>query len=665
MCGTFAIVSPQLTVIWATSDVVDRTGIVLPDQYAKETPSGEKGRGGEAGLFVKLTKRVMALALLMLMALPVLSVSAGNAAAQDKSLKLYFVHTGEKAVITFKRNGKFDPKGLAQINQFLRDWRRNEPARMDPRLFDLVWEVYRRSGASDYIHVVSAYRSPTTNNMLRTRSRNTGVAKNSQHMLGKAMDFYIPGVKLSTLRGLAMQMQVGGVGYYPTSGSPFVHLDVGGVRAWPRMTRQELVQIFPNGNTIHLPADGKPLPGYETAMADYKRRVGADSIQIASTAGAGFRGDSERKRQPNLLAFLFGGGGADEEEDNVESAAPVVARRGAPAAKPAAEDEDEAPVAVASASPLTGQAQAQAQTQPPTQTIAAPVPLSRPAFRSDAGGLATALYSPARNPAQEALALQASAPAQAGGESFADLSAYNIPVPTLLGPRGFKGDAESGVMTASVGPMSAPEEIAAVPLPGQRPTMAAAAPATAAAKAEEQQELTPALVAALAQSVEPRPAAAPSVPVASAQPAPSQPASVQPALALPAPVVAAAPMPAQKPIETASASPKVIHSNKNAQFGDAFDAPRNSVSASTSALPIPSKGGRPNQTASGGALTGDVLAKWALNNNRANAAASMKAPRVVSRTLNNEYSAGYSGGGFRPVAATVAIDPSRFSGPNN
>lgn len=662
MCGTFAIVSPQLTVIWATWDVVDRTGIVLPDQYAKETPSGEKRRGGEAGLFVNLTKRVVAIALLMLMALPVLSVSASDASAQDKSLKLYFVHTGEKAVITFKRNGKFDPKGLAQINQFLRDWRRNEPARMDPRLFDLVWEVYRRSGASDYIHVVSAYRSPTTNNMLRTRSRNTGVAKNSQHMLGKAMDFYIPGVKLSTLRGLAMQMQVGGVGYYPTSGSPFVHLDVGGVRAWPRMTRQELVQIFPNGNTIHLPADGKPLPGYETAMADYKRRVGSDSIQIAGTAGGGIRGDgSERKRQPNLLAFLFGGGGADEEEDNEESAAPAVARRAPPAARPAADDEGEASVAVASALPLTGQTQNQAQAPAQAQTIAAPVPLSRPAFRSDAGGLATALYSPARNPAQEALALQASAPIQPSGETFADLSTYNIPVPTLLGPRGFKGDAESGVMTASVGPMPGPEEIASVPLPGQRPNMAAAAPA---AKAEEQQELTPALVAALAQSVEPRPAAVvPSMPVASAQPAPVP--------AQPAPALAVAPMPVQKPVETASASPKVIHSNKNAQFGDGFDAPRSPVTASTSALPIPAKGGRPGQpaaaphTANGGALTGDVLAQWALNNNRANAAASMKAPRVVSRTLNNEYSAGYSGGGFRPVAATVAIDPNRFSGPNN
>ncbi|MFJ1311849.1 DUF882 domain-containing protein [Agrobacterium sp. P15N1-A] len=221
----------------------------------------------------------------VLLALPAFVGSAYAAAAEDRSLKLFFTHTGERATITFKRDGKLDPRGLAQINQFLRDWRRNEPARMDPRLLDLVWEVYDRSGAQDYIHIVSAYRSPATNNMLRNRSRVTGVAKNSQHMLGKAMDFYLPGVKLATLRALAMQMQIGGVGFYPTSGSPFVHLDVGSVRAWPRMSRQELARIFPNGNTMHLPADGRPLPGYEQAVADYRRRVGPNSIRIASTAG--------------------------------------------------------------------------------------------------------------------------------------------------------------------------------------------------------------------------------------------------------------------------------------------------------------------------------------------------------------------------------------------
>ncbi|HEX2147904.1 MAG TPA: DUF882 domain-containing protein, partial [Pseudorhizobium sp.] len=232
-------------------------------------------------------------------AVPLLVATSSEAAAETRSLKLYFIHTRERAEIVFKRNGRYDQKGLQQINQFLRDWRRNEPTKMDPRLFDLVWEVYRRSGAKDYIHVVSAYRSPATNGALRSRSK--GVAKNSQHMLGKAMDFYIPGVKLATLRALAMQMQVGGVGYYPTSGSPFVHLDVGGVRAWPRMSRQELVKLFPNGNTVHLPADGKPLPGYQQALADYKKRVSSGSIEIASTAGGSAR--SQEKKRANLFAM--------------------------------------------------------------------------------------------------------------------------------------------------------------------------------------------------------------------------------------------------------------------------------------------------------------------------------------------------------------------------
>lgn len=216
-----------------------------------------------------------------------LSAFAGTATmafAEDRTLKLHFTHTGERAAITYKRNGKFDQKGLAQANRLLRDWRKNQSTRMDPRLLDLVWEVYQRSGATDYIRVVSAYRSPATNSMLRGRSRSSGVAQKSQHTLGKAMDFYIPGVKISTLRQLAMQAQVGGVGFYPTSGSPFVHLDVGNVRAWPRMSRKELARIFPNGRTMHLPADGRPLPGYDQAVADYKRRVGSQSIQIASTA---------------------------------------------------------------------------------------------------------------------------------------------------------------------------------------------------------------------------------------------------------------------------------------------------------------------------------------------------------------------------------------------
>ena len=263
---------------------------VLGEPSSVEYPVSELPacvRPCSAAAFLSECLRGMAtVAIAVLLAAAMLAGSSSPAtAATDRSLKLFFTHTGERATITFKRGGKFDARGLGQINRFLRDWRKNEPANIDPRLLDLVWEVYQRSGSNDYIHIVSAYRSPGTNKMLRGRSRDSGVAKNSQHTLGKAMDFYIPGVKLAKLRSLAMQMQVGGVGYYPASGSPFVHLDVGNVRAWPRMTRKELARIFPNGKTMHLPSDGRPLPGYDLAVADYRRRVGAKSIEIASSAG--------------------------------------------------------------------------------------------------------------------------------------------------------------------------------------------------------------------------------------------------------------------------------------------------------------------------------------------------------------------------------------------
>jgi hypothetical protein len=120
-------------------------------------------------------------------------------------------------------------------------------------------------GGKQPINIVSSYRSPKTNKMLHARS--SAVAENSQHMKGKAMDFFIPGVTLSKLRETAMKFQVGGVGYYPTSGSPFVHVDTGSVRAWPRMTRAQLKKVFPDGKTLHVPTDGKPLSSEGRAYA--------------------------------------------------------------------------------------------------------------------------------------------------------------------------------------------------------------------------------------------------------------------------------------------------------------------------------------------------------------------------------------------------------------
>jgi uncharacterized protein YcbK (DUF882 family) len=238
-------------------------------------------------------------------------LAAAPASAETRSLKIYQVHTGEKAIITYKKNGRYLPDGLKKLNYMLRDWRRNEPTKMDPHVLDLLWKVYQRSGSRDYVHVISGYRAPATNAMLRSRSR--GVAKHSQHMLGKAIDFYLPDVPLKKLRYIGLKIEAGGVGYYPRSGSPFVHMDVATPRYWPRMSRRELMALFPNGKTMYVPSDGKPLPGYRQAVAAYQaRKAGGSAVQIAS-ASAG------KKR--SLLGVLFGGddGGVEAAEDNADN----------------------------------------------------------------------------------------------------------------------------------------------------------------------------------------------------------------------------------------------------------------------------------------------------------------------------------------------------------
>lgn len=234
-----------------------------------------------------------------------------NAAAngETRTIYLYHTHTREQIAATYLVNGRYDQAVLKQLNWFLRDWRRDEPTEMDPRLFDVVWETYRQAGADEPINVVSAYRSPETNAMLRRRSR--AVAKYSQHMLGKAMDTTMPGMSMSRIREIGMRMQRGGVGYYPTAGTPFVHLDVGSVRSWPRMTYDQLVRLFPDGKTVHLPSNNQPLARYDEARAEIEARGGAYA-------------PVERKSK-SFLAFLFGGG--EEDEDSGVVAPPPSSRK--------------------------------------------------------------------------------------------------------------------------------------------------------------------------------------------------------------------------------------------------------------------------------------------------------------------------------------------------
>ncbi|MDQ2081949.1 DUF882 domain-containing protein [Xanthobacteraceae bacterium Astr-EGSB] len=241
--------------------------------------------------------------------------SLQNAAANGDTRTISFrhIHTGETATITYKREGRYDNAGLKQINHIMRDWRRDEEVRMDPRVIDIIWEVNREVDGRSAIEIICGYRAPATNQMLRKRSR--GVAQFSQHTLGRAVDFHIPGVPLEAVRNAGLRLQRGGVGFYPSS--KFVHLDVGSVRHWPRMTYDQLARVFPDGRTVHVPTNGKPLAGYALALADVRKRGGSPSqLALAAADGAGAEAiETTQKPKKSLLAALFGGG-KDEDEDN-------------------------------------------------------------------------------------------------------------------------------------------------------------------------------------------------------------------------------------------------------------------------------------------------------------------------------------------------------------
>ena len=241
--------------------------------------------------------------------------SLQNAAANGdtRSLSFRHLHTNEQITVTFKRDGRYDDEGLKQINWVMRDWRRNEAIRMDPQVIDAVWELYRDVGATQPIEIICGYRAPETNSMLRRRSG--GVARFSQHTLGKAIDLHIPGVPLDRQREAALRLHRGGVGYYPSS--TFIHVDVGSIRHWPRMSYDQLARVFPNGRTVHTPSNGRPLPGYQLALADVAKRgrsPSQTSLDAARAAGVDVQSTNQR---PSLLASLFGGA-RDPEEDEDE-----------------------------------------------------------------------------------------------------------------------------------------------------------------------------------------------------------------------------------------------------------------------------------------------------------------------------------------------------------
>ncbi len=151
---------------------------------------------------------------------------AGRSAA--RSLSFYHTHTGEKLRVTYAEGGRHVPEAMREINQFLRDFRSGEAHRMDPQLLDILHYLQQSTDGKGPFEIISAYRSPQTNEMLRSNSN--GVARGSLHMQGKAIDVRLRGVETHQLRQAAVQLQAGGVGYYRDS--DFIHVDTGRVRYW-------------------------------------------------------------------------------------------------------------------------------------------------------------------------------------------------------------------------------------------------------------------------------------------------------------------------------------------------------------------------------------------------------------------------------------------------
>lgn len=153
------------------------------------------------------------------------------AKAPERLLSFFHTHTGERLKVAYCAGGAYQPDGLQEVNRLLRDFRANEIRPIEPGLLDLLHELGGTLGTDRPFHVISGYRSPRTNQMLRTRGgASTGVASHSLHMVGQAIDIRVPGVKLQHLRDAARSLKIGGVGYYPDL--DFVHVDVGRVRAW-------------------------------------------------------------------------------------------------------------------------------------------------------------------------------------------------------------------------------------------------------------------------------------------------------------------------------------------------------------------------------------------------------------------------------------------------
>ncbi len=164
-----------------------------------------------------------------LLGAPAIAKVTTPAAQAGRQISMNHLHTTEKIGLVYAKGPVYLDPALNKLNHFLRDHYTQEVGVMDPAIYDLLHDIRNALGARGNYEIISGYRSPGTNERLRT-TRGGGVAKRSLHMDGKAIDVRLPGVPLAELRDAAVSLQRGGVGFYPRDN--FVHVDTGRFRTW-------------------------------------------------------------------------------------------------------------------------------------------------------------------------------------------------------------------------------------------------------------------------------------------------------------------------------------------------------------------------------------------------------------------------------------------------
>jgi uncharacterized protein YcbK (DUF882 family) len=266
---------------------------------------GNLNVGQKLPLHKTLKKAVATAALAGTLGLGLFMSSVGSAvsAGETRTISMVHQHTGEKITVTYKVNGNYVPSAMKKLNYLLRDWRRNEVVNIDPRTIDLIWELHADLGSRQPVKIVCGYRSPKTNAFLKRIGRK--VAGKSQHMRGKAIDFFFPDVNTKNIRNMALAHGLGGVGYYRSAGGPtgFLHADSGNVRHWgPSISRSELASIIRSNR-------GK--------IGKYTRTKGGFD-NSAETMVADARGG--KKKSGGLLGWFRG----DKNEPEVAADIPAV-----------------------------------------------------------------------------------------------------------------------------------------------------------------------------------------------------------------------------------------------------------------------------------------------------------------------------------------------------